>query len=158
VSVFRLPVNVSVWRLAFHIQTVPDSYLNLIICKSLRGQTGNWYIIVPFWTFPGITLHLCGRAGARNGAVIEALRYNRKVAGSIPVGVIGIFHWHNPSGRTMALGLTQTLTEMSKVKVTQCRPPRAWRGNRGIAVRIHDLGARRGWVPGIFSGVKTAGA
>jgi hypothetical protein len=38
---------------------------------------------------------------------------NRKVAGSIPGGVIGIFHWYNPSGRTVALGLTQPLTEMS---------------------------------------------
>ena len=38
---------------------------------------------------------------------------SRKVAGSIPDGVIGIFHWHNPSGRTMALRLTQPLTEMS---------------------------------------------
>jgi hypothetical protein len=37
---------------------------------------------------------------------------NRKVAGSIPDGIIGIFNWHNPSGRTMALGLTQPLTEM----------------------------------------------
>jgi hypothetical protein len=27
--------------------------------------------------------------------------------------VIGFFHWHNPSGRTMALGSTQPLTEMS---------------------------------------------
>jgi len=35
-----------------------------------------------------------------------------KVAGSIRDGV-GIFHWHNPSGRAMALGLTQPLTEMS---------------------------------------------
>jgi hypothetical protein len=26
---------------------------------------------------------------------------NRKVAGSIPDGIIGIFHWLNPSGRTM---------------------------------------------------------
>jgi hypothetical protein len=33
---------------------------------------------------------------------------SRKVAGSIPDGVIGIFHWHNSSGRTMALGLTQS--------------------------------------------------
>ena len=31
---------------------------------------------------------------------------SRKVAGSIPDNVIGIFHWHNPSGRTMALGST----------------------------------------------------
>jgi len=38
---------------------------------------------------------------------------SRKVTGSIPGGVTGIFHWHNPSGRTMALGLTQPLTEMS---------------------------------------------
>ena len=38
---------------------------------------------------------------------------SQKVTGSIPDGVIGIFHWHNPSGRTMALGLTQPLTEMS---------------------------------------------
>ena len=36
-----------------------------------------------------------------------------KVAGSIPDGITGIFHWHNPSCRTMALGLTQPLTEMS---------------------------------------------
>ena len=33
--------------------------------------------------------------------------------GSIPDGVIGIFHWHNPSCRTMALGSTQPLTEIS---------------------------------------------
>ena len=38
---------------------------------------------------------------------------SRKVVGSIPDGVIGIFLWHNPSGRTMALGSTQALTEMS---------------------------------------------
>jgi hypothetical protein len=34
---------------------------------------------------------------------------SRKVAGSIPGVVIGIFHWHNPFGRTLALGLTQPL-------------------------------------------------
>jgi hypothetical protein len=38
---------------------------------------------------------------------------SRKVAGSIPDGIIGIFHWHNPSGRTMALGSSQPLAEMS---------------------------------------------
>ena len=30
---------------------------------------------------------------------------NRKVAGSIPDSVTGIFHWHNPSDRTMAPGV-----------------------------------------------------
>jgi hypothetical protein len=46
--------------------------------------------------------------------VAQLLRYcakNRKVAGSIPDGVIGIFHRHNPSGRTMDLG--STLREMN---------------------------------------------
>ena len=43
---------------------------------------------------------------------------NRKVAVSIPDGVIGIFHWHNPSDRTMALGSTQPLTEMSTRRIS----------------------------------------
>ena len=41
-----------------------------------------------------------------------------KVAGSIPDGATGIFHWHNPSGRTTALGSTQPLTEMSTRNVS----------------------------------------
>ena len=43
---------------------------------------------------------------------------NRKVTGSIPDGVIGIFHRHNPSDRTMALGSTQPLTEMSTRRIS----------------------------------------
>jgi hypothetical protein len=35
---------------------------------------------------------------------------SRKVTGSIPDGVTGIFHWHKPFGRAMALGSTQPLT------------------------------------------------
>ena len=44
---------------------------------------------------------------------VEALLQSPKVSGSIPDGVIGIFRRSNTSGRTMALGLTQPLTEMS---------------------------------------------
>ena len=43
---------------------------------------------------------------------------SRKVAGSIPGGVIGIFYLRNPSGRTMALGLTQPLTKMSTMNIS----------------------------------------
>jgi hypothetical protein len=32
--------------------------------------------------------------------------------------VIGIFHWHNPSGRTMALGSTRPLTEISTKNIS----------------------------------------
>ena len=38
---------------------------------------------------------------------------SRKVAGSIPDGVNYIFHRHDPSGHTTALGSTQPPTEMS---------------------------------------------
>jgi hypothetical protein len=54
--------------------------------------------------------------GFRGHAVAQWLRHwptNRNVAGSIPDGVNWIFHPHNTSGRTMALGSTQPLTEIS---------------------------------------------
>jgi hypothetical protein len=38
---------------------------------------------------------------------------SRKFAGLISDGVTGIFYWHKPSGRTMTLGTTQPLTEIS---------------------------------------------
>jgi hypothetical protein len=31
---------------------------------------------------------------------------------------VDFFHWHNPVGRTMALGSTQPLTEMSTRKIS----------------------------------------
>jgi len=43
---------------------------------------------------------------------------SRKVAASISDGVIGIFHYHNLSGSTTALGLTQPLTEMSTMNIS----------------------------------------
>jgi hypothetical protein len=46
---------------------------------------------------------------------VEALRYKTEgfdLKSLIPDEVIGIFHWHNPFGRTMALGSTQPLTDM----------------------------------------------
>ena len=49
----------------------------------------------------------------KQGRNLGMLDTSPKVAGSIPDGVTGIFHWHNPSGRTVALGLIQPLTEMS---------------------------------------------
>ena len=54
-------------------------------------------------------------------AVVQWLRCCgtiRKVSGSIPDGVIGIFHWHNPPDRTMALRSTQPLTEMSTRRIS----------------------------------------
>ena len=57
-----------------------------------------------------------GRGGGEGTAVAQWLSCcttNPNVAGSIPDGVIGNFHGHYPSDRTMVLGSTQPLTEMS---------------------------------------------
>jgi hypothetical protein len=53
------------------------------------------------------------------------------VMGSIPNGVTEIFQQHKPSGRTMALGLTQPLAEMSTRNI-------AW-GKRGWCVGLTTL-------------------
>ena len=50
---------------------------------------------------------------------VVALPASRKVAGSISNGVTGIFHRHNPSGRTMALASTQPLTEISTRSISR---------------------------------------
>ena len=54
-----------------------------------------------------------GMGGTRWRSWLRHRSTSRKVAGSIPDSVIVIFHWQNPSGHTMALGLTQPLTQMS---------------------------------------------
>ena len=51
--------------------------------------------------------------GTRWGSLFRQCATSQKVARSIPDGIIVIFHWLNPSGRTLALGSTQSLTEMN---------------------------------------------
>jgi hypothetical protein len=53
-----------------------------------------------------------------NIKLVEYCASKRKVAGSIPVCVIGTLPWHIPSGRNMAVGLTQPLTEMSTKNIS----------------------------------------
>ena len=88
---------------------------------------GSWYFVnlrlIPvLWNLKGRAIYARPAAeivqvityeGARGEVVVKTLPTNWQVAGSIPVGVIGSFQWHNPSGRTMVLGSTQPLTEMS---------------------------------------------
>jgi hypothetical protein len=75
---------------------------------------------------------------------------NWKVAGSVPDGVIGIFHWHNPSSHTMALGLTQPLTEMSTIIIRggQRRPVRRVDNRTTFMYRLSwNLGTSTSWNP-----------
>jgi hypothetical protein len=56
---------------------------------------------------------MCLKIYESNSASVCSGATSWKVVGSVPDGVAGIFHLHNPSGHTLALGLTQLLTEMS---------------------------------------------
>jgi hypothetical protein len=55
----------------------------------------------------------CYMRGTRWRSGLRHCAKSRNVVGSIRDDVTGICHCYNPSGRTMALGLTQPLTEMS---------------------------------------------
>ena len=54
-----------------------------------------------------VSLH---HSASHSGAVVWGSVTSRKVAGSIPDGVLGVFHWLNLSCRTMVLGSSQSLT------------------------------------------------
>jgi hypothetical protein len=77
-----------------------------------------------------------------------------KVTGSIPDGVVGIFNLHNSSCRTMALGLTQPLTEMSTRNISW---EKRWPVRRADNVTTFicrlscSLGASNSWNPRDFS-------
>jgi len=48
-----------------------------------------------------------------NNSALRRCATSRNIAVSLPDVIIGIFNWHNPSGRIMTLGSTQPITEMS---------------------------------------------
>jgi hypothetical protein len=64
-------------------------------------------------TSPAFPLLLLSQRDTRLRSWQRYCATSRKVAGSISDCVIGIFHWYNTSGPTLALGLTQSLAEIS---------------------------------------------
>ena len=80
---------------------------------------GSWNFEGKVWQFPSLTMlsineSYCSlisfstwdyKRGTRWRSWLRHCATSRKVAGSIPDGVTGTYHWHNPSGRTMALRL-----------------------------------------------------
>jgi len=75
------------------------------------------YIYTYIYIYMCVCVCACACRGTRWRIWLRHCATSRKVAGSIPDGVIKFFHWH-PSSRTMALGLTQPLTEMSTWNVS----------------------------------------
>jgi hypothetical protein len=57
-------------------------------------------------------------SGYAMAQLVEALRYKSEDRRFDSRWYHCSFHWRNPSGRTMALGLTQPLTEMSTSNIS----------------------------------------
>ena len=96
--------NIVVWTSLAHVSHIQVSHSDS--CKA--GLCAQYITLLR-------VINMNHSKGGRGTWWCSRLRHratNRKVAGSIPDGVIGIFHRH-PSGCTMALGLTQPVTEMS---------------------------------------------
>ena len=101
-------------------------YANCAVCTLLRPAHFQIFCAAVFTnsqTTANFTYGrtLCFATMYSETAVAQWLRCcatNRKVASSIPDGVIGIFHWHYPSDRTMALESNQPLTEMSTRRIS----------------------------------------
>jgi len=98
----------------YHFNSILPSILTSCQCSSLLDHLTK-------------LLYALGYVGSR----LRHCATSRNVLGSIPDGVIGIFHWHNPSSCTMALGSTQPLIEMS---------------TRNISWWVKAVGAQR-WQP-----------
>ena len=91
---------------------------------------GSMQVVIYFWNSDfclPFAVCVCKNRGTRWRSRLRQCATSRKVAGSIPNGVIGIFHWHNPSGRTMALGLDQPTRNIS------------WGGKGGRCVGLTTL-------------------
>ena len=75
-----------------------------VFVKEVTLQTfSRWRTLVYLYWFSKALWVLWG--GTRWRSWLRHRATSRKVAGSIPDDVNGIFHWHNPSGRTVALGV-----------------------------------------------------
>jgi len=94
---------------------------NLCVCVNCRGTT-NSVVAEPFKFVKRLPLrnahcmkfyfHNLMNGGMWWCGRLRQCPTSLKVVGLIHNGVTGISLWHNPSGRTMALGFTQPLTEM----------------------------------------------
>jgi len=125
----------SYYSKVIHISSTVVSYSSMQIKIPYVPFSGKFFVYYPinfnYWSWSS---YICPRLykeiylNTVLYAVAQWLRCcatNRKVAGSIPDGVISIFNWYNPSDRTMALGSTQPLTEMSTRSIS-------WGWNRPV--------------------------
>jgi hypothetical protein len=82
----------------------------LVAYMTLRALLCSCLCVICCHSAEGYCVTYLIQAGLMVAQWLRHCATNRKVAESIPDGFIGIFNRYSPSGRTMALGLTQPLT------------------------------------------------
>ena len=98
----RISYNLNFWlKFRTLLRNISCSFNLKIINFCISKQT----------TASSVRIFIILQKGYAVAQLVQALRY--KLEGRRFDGVTGTFQWHNPSGCTMALGLTQPLTEMS---------------------------------------------
>jgi hypothetical protein len=94
------------WTLKEVVNTFKFFIKNIKFTLITVSTTSPWLMSLP-------NIILCFDLKGRHKTVREPLCYNRKVAGSISNKVTGFISSPKPSSRTMTLGSTQSLIEMS---------------------------------------------
>ena len=98
------------WTLRMKALRCGSSKRREIFCPS-RSLTSHKYCVLEHCYLTYFTL-LPVIFGDRGSTVVKVLCYKLEGRWFDSRWCHGIFHWHNPSDRIMALGLTQPLTEM----------------------------------------------
>jgi hypothetical protein len=93
------------------------------ILVNLLATARSWYNQIEVQKRSWFSRLLSSKWGTRWRSWLMHYATSRKITGSIPDEVIGIFNWPNPFNRPTALGWTQPLTEMS----TRNLPGSNWR-------------------------------
>jgi hypothetical protein len=70
---------------------------------------------------PENTVYMCLYMGHEVAQLVEAVLQAGSSRVRFRTVSLECFQWHNPSSRTMALGLTQPLTEMSTTRTTEAQ-------------------------------------
>jgi len=112
------------------VQFISPLHLSLPICCSQLSD----FILLLSTLFLPYFLCMGGYAVAH---LVEALRYKSEGRGFDSRWFTGIFHWLNPTGRNVALGLTQPLTEKSTRNISWGKGDR-WVGLTNLSPSCAD--------------------
>ena len=125
IPVYRFNICLDVWIPNHSIFIVHCYITSHLMWHNFAPEAASWnnQVCIIFYSSDfkdsdGTTLEYMNFLVTAVAQWLRCCATNRKVAGSIPDGVIGIFYWHNPSDRTMSLGSTQPLTEMSTRRIS----------------------------------------